>query len=449
MSDGAGAIKRYLRVPIHAVETFIAVRKALKAVAGSGWRVAGQSTNSTEHPATSAPPDVIFVPTVLVHHLLGWYLLLRFSGQVRDSRVLLFFPNLPLRVDESGKASWHGSPTTKLMAWLFRKMRPWVEQRKVILGVETEPMRRALAQLIGMPVVYLPHPVEALDKVARDEGRVSSDERQSQNAADEVASEESPVSNCPFPISHSSFSTGYPQSATSSAPILFACYGVARAEKGSDIFQEAIRLILQNESSDERRASSHGDEQPATGHPLPGTSAAKPIRFAIQWIDNIPGDDGKMVEISKELVEAASVDVIRRFFVGDEYAERLNRTDVMVLPYRRSSYAVRVSRVAIEAMVAGMPVITTEGTTMWDQIRQYGAGISCQDGCVPSLVKACKTMQSQYPEISHVARSKMADARRHFSVNVFRSLLLESLNTQVYSSEVARTAQVSGSGNAD
>ena len=156
MGDGAGAAKRYLRVPWHAVATFFAMRKFFKKfnhrghgehgvggrreikcetgrmdeahcnaqeicagafesdsltsklaespVSESPIRRANGPASSpvTSHslqattpeaslPATSSPLDWIFVPTVLVHHLLGWWLLLRAGCVPGDSRVLLFF----------------------------------------------------------------------------------------------------------------------------------------------------------------------------------------------------------------------------------------------------------------------------------------------------------------------------------------------------------------------
>ena len=231
MGDGARALKRYLRVPRHALATFFAIRKFFKEFNHRGHRehrggreeasqgTAASPTESaglrpdfrsgapksdsltsklaesslsespirsangpasspvTSHslqatrpeaslpatfyplPATSSPPDWIFVPTLLVHHLLGWWLLLKTGSVPRESRVLLFFPNLPIRLEESGKADWTGGPTTKLMAWLFASLRKKVESGRVVLGVETHAMRRALEGLIGMKVTYLPHPV--------------------------------------------------------------------------------------------------------------------------------------------------------------------------------------------------------------------------------------------------------------------------------------------------
>jgi hypothetical protein len=58
MGDGAGALRRYLRVPAHAWQTWLSVRRFLRQ--DNNW-------------------DIIFVPTVLVHHLLGWYWLIRHS----------------------------------------------------------------------------------------------------------------------------------------------------------------------------------------------------------------------------------------------------------------------------------------------------------------------------------------------------------------------------------
>lgn len=43
--------------------------------------------------------------------------------------------------------------------------------------------------------------------------------------------------------------TSYPLPATSAKPIVFGCYGAVRWEKGSDIFQEAIKRILKNEEA--------------------------------------------------------------------------------------------------------------------------------------------------------------------------------------------------------
>ena len=70
MGDGAGALRRYLRVPVHALKTYRAMKKFLH----GGERF-----------------DIIFIPTVLVHHLLGWVWLLKWPSKKTQSRVIFYF----------------------------------------------------------------------------------------------------------------------------------------------------------------------------------------------------------------------------------------------------------------------------------------------------------------------------------------------------------------------
>ena len=481
MGDGAGALKRYLRVPGHAVATFFAMRKVFRGFnhnrargqvqerATGGWpegrgsgneRVKGHrrfshggtadtereackrldkpsgaafsnpstselawdsentsltrsasepaSLPKTSHslPATSSPPDWIFVPTVLVHHLLGWWLILRAGSVPEDSRVLLFFPNLPIRLDDQGQPHWTGGPTTKLMAWLFAQLRGEVENGKVVLGVETHAMRRALAGLIRMPVTYLPHPVEAQGetRVERRESRASSP------------------------------ATSYSPPGTSAKPIVFGCYGAARWEKGSDIFQEAIRLILR---AAERPMTDSGlliadgvpgakalDAGRSTLVPslLAPSSKLQALRFCIQWVEDFQDDSVNLVSIDPWLRDHPKVEVIGRYFEGDEYERRLAQTDVMVLPYRKP-YQLRVSRVVIEAMLNGMPVIATRGTTLFEQAEEYGEVLGCKEGDAESLAEAMLEVAERFEVLRASAEEKVNAAAESFSVGYFRKLI--------------------------
>lgn len=383
MSDGAGGGRRYARVPGHGLATFFALRKIFsfqfsvfskhgETKGGSGG-VSHGGTAGAEVSDGSAP-DVIFVPTVLVHHLLGWWLLLKAGLVPAGATVLLFFPNLPLRVDECGNVRWNRGPTTRLMARLLRSLRPEIEARRVILGVETRAMRSALAQTAGLPVVYLPHPVSGGLKreVAGGGLRVTGEAE---------------------------------QSAASSGALVFACYGGARAEKGSDIFQEAIRIILKDKEPGKER-----------------------MRFALQWIEDFDADDGRVVRLARELEESDRVEVIRRYFEEGEYGGQLARTDVMVLPYQSRSYRLRVSRVVIEAMVHGMPVVVTEGTTMSGQVGEFGAGLAYAGGDARSLAEAMGRMAAQFDDYHAAAQARAGEARDHFSVENFRRRLLNYLS---------------------
>src|SRR5260370_8969109 len=124
MSDDVGVLGRYFRVPWHAFQTWRAVRRELKA---------------------DRQYDTIFVPTVSVHHLLGWARLIK--GVLRDNRarILLYFLSPPIRVQADGSPEWINSPTTRLMARLFSRMRKEVERGKVISAREPIPLGEAFS----------------------------------------------------------------------------------------------------------------------------------------------------------------------------------------------------------------------------------------------------------------------------------------------------------------
>ncbi len=339
MSDGAGFLQRYLRVPQHAWQTWTALRKFLRA--DNKW-------------------NLIFVPTVMVHHLLGWFWLIRITLRGTPTRVLLFFPNLPICLDAQGTPAWNSSPTTRLMRALLQGLRKEILAGQVILGVETKKMRDSFAALTSLPVAYFPHPVQALEDPA------------------------------------------FPPSDQPRNEILMACYGPARPEKGSDVLQEALARFL---------------------HQAPkGVS-----RFAFQWMEDFKDERGETIGLSSQLLSNPRVNVIRHYFAQGEYARHLLETQVMVLPYRRSSYDLRVSRVIIEAMVNGIPAVATNGTTLASQAAEFGAVVECEDGSVESLRAAIETAERNYPDLRELASEQMPKARAHFSVKKFRELILERM----------------------
>lgn len=339
MGDGAGRLTRYLRVPHHGFTTFRTMKKWLR-----------------QHPS----PDVIFVPTVLVHHLIGWWRLYRSVLRHGDSRLLLFFPNTPLTFnDETGQPMLGQDPTARLFAWLIRQLADGVKSGQVVLGVETHNMRDALTETIGVPFTYLPHPVEC-------------------NRGN-----------------HSDGSVG--------EPLHFGCYGAARHEKGSDLLQAAIRKHFEN-------------------HPESKST------FSIQWLGDFEDTEGRRISPDTVLESDPRVNYIRSFFGDGGYDQQLGKTDVMLLPYREP-YRFRVSRVVIEAMVRGIPVVATRQTTLWEQASQFGAGLPCELNDVQSLTDAIADIERQSKmrgsndNVLATARARSASAIDHFSVKTFASEL--------------------------
>jgi glycosyltransferase involved in cell wall biosynthesis len=181
-------------------------------------------------------------------------------------------------------------------------------------------------------------------------------------------------------------------------PIVFGCYGAARWEKGTDILQAAIRRVF--------------EENPEI-----------PAKFVFQWIDDFNDEHGRRVVLDTLLSEHPRVEVIGRYFEGNEYERRLAATDVMVLPYRKP-YQLRVSRVVIEAMLSGMPVIATHGTTLFEQAEEYGVVVGCEEGNAESLAEAMMEVVERFEMLRLNAQERASVAAGFFSVKYFRELLI-------------------------
>lgn len=353
MSDGAAKWRRLLRIPAHGFATYRAVSKLLAGCPAS------HAPGSTL-PAGRAMPDLIFVPTVLVHHLGGWVPLIKWKLRDFRGRILLFFPNAPVHLDNDGCARIAADPTAKLFILCIRALCNEVTCGKVVLGAETEAMTKALSDVTGVRFTYLPHPVELSTKY-------------------------SPATRNPLP-------------ATPDKPIVFGCYGAARHEKGSDVLQRAIALVL------EKR---------------PETSA----RFVFQWIEDFADEKGNVIRLDPEVAAHPRVQVIREHFGEGGYERQLAATDVMLLPYR-NPYRLRVSRVVIEGMTLGIPLIVTRGTTLWDQASRYGCAIPCDEDSPESLAVEILSVFDRLQRMSEEARACRSEASRHFSVAEFRHRLL-------------------------
>lgn len=333
MGDDAGRLKRYLRVPTHGWKTAHAMKRWFR------------QTDS---------PDIVFVPTVMVHHLIGWWRIYQSVLRHTDTRLLLFFPNTPLtHNDQSGDAMLGCDPTARLFGFLIKQLADAVKSGQVILGVETHEMRDAMSRVTGVEFTYLPHPVESNDLSDRHH-------------------------RC-------------------ESPLHFGCYGAARHEKGSDLLQIAIRKHLEQNPQSEST-------------------------FSIQWLADFDDHEGNRIIPDPVLIADDRVTFIREYFGDGQYEVQLDRTDVMLLPYREP-YRYRVSRVVIEAMVRGMPVVATRQTTLWEQANQFGVGIACELNDVNSLADGILKAELQSTELLQEASARSGLAREHFSVKTFSELL--------------------------
>jgi len=300
------------------------------------------------------------VPTVLVHHLLGWTWLIKRVLKQASCRVLLFFPNTPVQLDlKTNELSWLPAPTAKLFCRLIRSLKMEVDEGRVILGVETEPMREALTLLTGVKFTYFPHPV-------------------------------TPSAECGVRSAEYRPAALNPQLSTL---ITMGSYGSARHEKGSDLLVDAVDEFCRR----------YPDSR---------------VRFVLQ---SVGGD----AEHWEKMEGNPKVRLIPVYFADDEYIRQVQATDVLLLPYRRSSYSLRVSRVVIEAMVHGIPVVTTRGTTLASQAEESGAAVLCEGENVESLVAAIHEMELNFFKYNQIAERQRDKACEVFSIRKFRETLFK------------------------
>ena len=182
------------------------------------------------------------------------------------------------------------------------------------------------------------------------------------------------------------------------APVVVGSYGPPRHEKGSDILIEAIAKYLQ--STDRRD-----------------------VQFAVQWTEDFSLADGTKITIPQGLKSDSRFVSIDHVFGAGEYAEWLKRTSIMALPYRHD-YALRGSRVVLEAMIHGIPVLVSQGTTLDEHMKQFGVGMNIHTDNTSALAEAFGKAVDSAGELKSQARRKAALARQEFSVSNFRGLLM-------------------------
>lgn len=182
-----------------------------------------------------------------------------------------------------------------------------------------------------------------------------------------------------------------------SAIKVFSSPGFARHEKGSDLLKDAIENLLKSNYTD--------------------------LKFIIQWTDPFTLPDGALCTPGELLSNHQQVKLITGPLNNNEYQELIKKTDCMILPYRNRSYYARVSRVAIEAACAGIPIIYSKGGWLEELVSNFGSGVGFQDGSLDDLLQAIHTMKRTIDDLKTEARTKAQHARNYFSPSNFTSHL--------------------------
>ena len=304
--------------------------------------------------ARSSPrPDVVFVPTVGIPHLLVWVVLLKTKLRSFPGVIVLYFMSTPVRCSpDTGRVEIVGIGGRIFFA-VLALLSSESTQARLVLAAETDALSHALQALSGSRFRTIPQPVTPFWEVAKT------------------------------------------KSLHRTSSVLFACFGPARYDKGSDL------LLL------------------AAGNAV---AKRKDVALVIQWLGPFSDPHGNIINLPQDLLNNRQVTIIDHLFAPGEYCEWLRKTDVMVLPYR-SEYLLRGSRVVVEAMVHGIPTIVSAGTTLHQQAEKFGVAVPCDLNSADKLEEAIIQAADRWQELRNRAVSARMRAQESFSVARFRFLI--------------------------
>ena len=145
------------------------------------------------------PFDCLFAPTVVLHHIFGWRLLLALERK-RIGRMVLLVRNNVAQY-HPGSPEPHFGASARLFGWGLRSLAGHIAAGRVVFATDSARLAEEYRQLCGIAPVVFPSPRVAAPTAA-------------------------------------------PQPHDPAAPLLFSCLGPARFEKGIDVLQDAIARYL-------------------------------------------------------------------------------------------------------------------------------------------------------------------------------------------------------------
>ena len=305
----------------------------------------------------STPYDLVCGLTMRLQHLLAFARMSR-SGKVpKSTNFLLLFVQGFGRYDAGiGQSVFPRNSSTLLARICFRIMAPAVRSGRVTLAAETKGMQEELKRFSGLPVSLFPHPVP-------------------------------PPANAV-------------EAAPSPEMVTLTCPGFARHEKGTDLLQEAILMLIDDETM-------------------------RHVRFILQWPSAFDLPDGRLLEPDPVLLDHPMVIFRNENLNSAQYEEMLQESDIILLPYRRESYHNRVSRVAIEGAGRGKPLVYMSGTWSEEVAEITKAGVPVEEESAESLVAAIRQSVMKLNSLKQLAEGNSEKLIHHHSVARFRELVQE------------------------
>ncbi len=317
------------------------------------------------------PGSTVFVTSVGLPQLITWRIVLSLLPQACYQRVILLLLSGPGRYP-AGVLTF--GPDAARWQRALLALKKWIITGKLVLAVENEAVAEELKGLAQVPARWMPTPMPGgfLPKG----GKISERE------------------NTQVPYNQ-------PDLLRSGALLRIASLGFARHERGTDLLLQAIPLIRQQLES----------------HSLS-------IQFVLQWIDPFTDPEGRVYTLADARVALGPQDVLlSQALDGVKYLAELAQVDVMILPYRASSYRIRTSRLALECACTGIPMVCSEGTWAADAMQRWGAGATFQNQHAQDLARAVVQVVRELDSFRQKAKAQQSLARADFSDEAFLAAL--------------------------
>lgn len=304
-------------------------------------------------------PEWLWSLTTRSQHLLAYGLLVRLGLLPRKTRcLLLFVQGFGTYDPDSNTLFFPQTAGIRFARFCFRLLKPAVLSGRVVIAAETAKMREELAAFTDLPVQLLPHPVEWMTE------------------------EEEGNNTRPANV----------------GKVSIAAPGFARHEKGSDLLQSALLLLLADPAMD-------------------------CLHFSLQWRDAFELPDGSSCTPSSSLIDHPRVTLENRTLSSEQYRAFLRECDLVILPYRQSSYRSRVSRVAIEAAGLGIPLIYSKGTWSEELAELAGRGSLIAAETPDAIAEAIRSSLSDREELASKSQAGKVRVRKFHSTAQFIDVL--------------------------
>ncbi|GEM_PF-1716682 len=304
--------------------------------------------------------DVVIATTPRLEHVLAyWFLFWRFRDQGLRKLVLVFVEAVGRYSPDYSRIRFSASSLP--LKCCFILFRLLIKTQRVFLVTESEGLARQFEEFCGISFPLVPHVTRLpdLEPYRAKAGR---------------------------------------KLAAGGNPLVLGTYGFTRFDKGLDILQEAIKILR------------HGDKDLG-------------VRFVVQWTGDYRLPNGTLIRRDPLLENSTLVHYLDPFSTSEQYYECLAQTDIMILPYRKDFYFDKLSRVAIDAALAGMPFVYPAGTWLESFAKQHGVGVAFQPENPASLAKAINEAVERHLELKSCAEARRHSVSEAFSARAFFKII--------------------------